>query len=129
MAKFTREESLVRAARLRAIITAALNAQPDRVFKAEELRQELSQEMSNLGYTMINLYSCLRQMAKQELIGHPAIGNYKAIAEGDEVQVAKRKQSKKSAKAPEVSIEIVKSTGKVRLSIKGLVIEIGVSDD
>ena len=131
MEKVSRREQLRRAAEMRSAISSLIFNSPSSL-SASQIGNALSEKMKELGYNETNLSNFLFTMSKNNLIsrtgglGHVVYG--KANSEVEIEPSEKRKKVKHANPAAEIAIDIVKSTGKVRLQIKGLVIEIGVVD-
>ena len=127
--------SLRRAAEMRAAVTALLNSS-NQPLSAKEISEQLKGVMSSLGYFESNLSNFLFNMSANKLIsktgelGHVRYWKYggeeysPAKPKAEKTQV--KKVTKSTAGLPEIKVDYVKSSGKVRLEIKGLVIEIGV---
>lgn len=135
----SREEQLIRAAKARAIIIAFLSERPGEAFSRAEIQSGTTKTLGPLGYTAAALDNFLYTMRKSELIwrreaedGQPiryhadrAVG----MVEGGKPRQPKvPKKHKASAQSAAVVIDIIKSTGRVRLTLGGLVIEIGVAE-
>ena len=152
------QAGIERAARMRAAIIALLNNSSQPLAKGE-IESKLDNVIKELNYKNTNFESQLYQLAANELvkkIPKPAPGtgylyaspryefpNSDAHGNVEEPRqkraYVKRKQSEDTesspvsstakGKVPAVSLDIVKSTGRVRLSINGMSIDIGVSEN
>lgn len=131
MEKLSRNEQLRRSAEMKAAISSLIfNSSSD--LSAKQVSESLSEKMKELGYNETNLSNFLFTMSKNQLIsrngslGHVTYG--KPNGSADQKAVTKKEKIKPKSSSEEIMIDIVKSTGRVRLQIKGLVIEIGVVD-
>jgi len=143
----SREEQLVRASKLRALIIGYLNtnAQTMAVTRSDMVA-DLSDQLKELGYKESAVDNFLYVMSKDLLIGKAAKQGTKVTYCSKDSSLATnipyRKKAKdrdastavvvtkksKSSRVPEISLDYVKSSNRVRLTINGLVIEIGVVD-
>lgn len=151
------QQGIERAARMRAAIIALLNNAPEPLAKGE-MQAKLDDVIKELKYKSSNFESHLYGLVANGLVKKipkpsPGTGflyanqryefpNSDGQSASDEPRVkrayVKRKGLENATAAsksagvgniPSVSLDIVKSTGRVRLSINGMSIEIGVSDD
>jgi Fe2+ or Zn2+ uptake regulation protein len=119
----SRDESLVRAAELRAAILYILNSNTAGVSFREIFTHKKVSEMKAPEATV---RGCVGQLVKTSQINAVKDGRsvtfYPITAKVEAIEqmpaVVKRK--------PDVKVDIVKSTGKVRIEINGLLLEIGV---
>jgi Fe2+ or Zn2+ uptake regulation protein len=125
-----RDEQLKRAAQIRAVIVSTLNNNPNPITRSD-LYVAIQQTMESLNYDEGSLDNFLYTMTKSGLITKANIQGGKAVyaASGVTIPVKKtvikpEKHSKKDH--PAITIDIVKSTGRVRVAFNGLVVEIGV---
>ena len=129
MQKVSRDEQLRRSAEMRTAISSLLFNSSENL-PASEISELLKSKMEELGYNETNLSNFLFTMSKNGLIsksgplGNVKYGRPSDIKSAEPVKIKKPKGDP----AQEIKIDIVKSTGRVRLQIKGLVIEIGVVD-
>lgn len=131
-----RDQTIARAALMRAAVIGLLNEKPVLV-PAGEIIQTLSEKAKQLGYTNPeSIYSVLSTMAKNNLIHRESDGTkslYGSFRKAEEWQppaAPPQRQGRvsRNLQAADLKVDIVKGTGKVRLSISGMVIEIGVVD-
>lgn len=133
MAKLSRDEQLVRAAHGRAIVTAFLaNISPDGANMpdilegaGEELREAGYNDIkpiSNLLYHMVN--NKLITMVKED--GTNVYYSTNAKKAGGAKQQKSETTVKKSAKGEFFQVDLIKSTGRIRITTKGVTIELGV---
>jgi hypothetical protein len=131
MTTLSRKEQLLRAAQLRARITAIMNNADIRL-TAKEVREALEDELSALGYNESSLSNFLFTMSNNGLISREGtIGNITYGKAGDilpEKEMKQKKAQKATNQDPTLTVDLVKSTGRVRISFKGIQIEIGVID-
>ena len=136
MTKISRNEQLRRAAEMRAAISSVI-ANSTKDLSSKEIGELLVEKMKELEYSNDNLSNFLFSMSRNNLIyskgtlGHIVYGKFPSTTQ--ELDKEKSKKSKtnngnKLSATEEIKIDIVKSSGRVRLQIKGLLIEIGVVD-
>ena len=139
--KISRHEQLVRAAKGRAIITACLK-NADVPLTRVKIFEACGDSLNALGYTDSTLDNFLYTMGKSGLVtkvpgpsGMSYLWGTTPCAVGNAViNKAKAKQVKADTassavpSAAAITLDIIKSTGRVRLTINGLVIEVGVID-
>ena len=150
-------EGMERAARMRAAIIALLNNSPEPMSKGD-MEEKLSDVIKELKYKTSNFESQLYQLVDNNLVkkagknptntgflyASPKYESPTPNIESDPEQPRqKRTYTKRKVlennnveshsggigQVPSVSLDIVKSTGRVRLAINGMSIEIGVSDN
>lgn len=125
-------ENMARAAKYKALIVALLN-RTGTLLSHSEISAKLEDELTADSYKAHNLRGLLAQLAANKMIICDVAGNrklyhstqYPAPADADEPVVERK--SKKDA-APTLKVDLVKDTGRVRITLQGLVIEIGVVD-
>ena len=150
-------EGIERAARMKAAIIALLNNSPEPMAKGE-MEMKLGDVIKELNYKTSNFESQLYQLVANDLVKKAgknptntgflyASPRYEFPTPNVE-QVTEQPRQKRTytkrkglentnveanttggGKVPSVSLDIVKSTGRVRLAINGMSIEIGVSDN
>ena len=135
-----RAESLRRAAQARAFIIALIVKAGSEGISSKNVWLSLTKEMKELGYTQNNLSNFLHTMSANKLIVKTGpLGQIRYFPAGTVIGLdsapssnqKKQKASKKEGKIsdiPSLTIDVIKSTGRVRISLKGLVIEIDVVD-
>ena len=126
-----RDEQLKRAAQLRAIIMSTLSSNAP--IMRSDLYTAIKPTMDSLKYAEGSLDNFLYTMTKSGLISK-GVDNGKVVyaASGTPLTVKPKTEKVKSelpkttSKTPAITIDIVKSTGRVRVAFNGLVVEIGV---
>jgi len=127
-----KEESVILAAQKRAAIISVLtNAKQPMpsylIFKAPEIKK--------FDFTWAAFQTFMSAMKNSQLVYSKKIDDPKArvgyfpfngSTESGEKKVAKKQKVKAVSIAPNLKIDIIKSTGRVRLELNGLFIEIGV---
>lgn len=141
-AKLSRHEQLERAAKIKAIVIAHLNSVNAWVTFGS-ISSALSDRLKEFNYSDDSLRALLNQLAQNRLIMRETEGNKKpryasinakyslgvTSQEPTPPQVAK--VTKPEAIKPDqqsLVVDLVKSTGRVRVAWQGLVIEIGIVD-
>lgn len=131
-----RNEQLRRAAVIRALIVSILNENQDPL-ESSQIVKKLGSALEDNGYTPLSISNFLYTMKNTNLISCMKVdGKMKYAASGilgNSVSVSPKVSSEKSNKLTKntpvgVTIDIVKSTGRIRVSFKGLIIEVGVID-
>ena len=124
----SRVEQIKRSAQLRAMIMSTLNVNSP--LNRADIYQAVKPTMDTLGYEEGSLDNFLYTMSKSGLISKTEVQGGKAVYTPSGVKVEKAIPSAtpkpKKEKSPEITIDIVKSTGRVRVAFNGLVVEIGV---
>lgn len=129
----SREDTLRRAAELRVKIISALN-DAGKPVPIGHLQQKLKEWLKLSGYPdNFVLQNFLYAMVKNELIAKHGVGPAATYSKIGVVPVEQslrsesaHKAKKKESKLPSIKVDIVKATGKVRISIDSITIEIGV---
>lgn len=142
----SRDEELRKAAEFRAAASAYFN-RTEGLRSATQFSEENKELVERLEYKQFQVSQSLKRMADNKLLycrregtanlfGRPgsAFKEFKEVMKGrmDEefpVPAPVVEKPKAATRTPQVSMDIVRSTGRVRLSLDGLVIEIGVVDD
>lgn len=135
MTTLSRKEQLLRAAQLRARITALINNADIRL-TTKEVRAAIEEELKDLGYNESVLSNFLFTMSNNGLISREGtLGNITYGKAGDlppkkekTAKIQQEKVKKVINQEPTLTVDLVKSTGRVRISFKGIQIEIGVID-
>lgn len=134
--KISRHEQLVRAAKGRAIITSYLNTKTEPVPRGKIL-EDCGDRLAELNYTESSLDNFLYTMGNSGLLTKKPDPTGKLYlwstmpSDGGKVPLRKAPSSKVKDKQDKASpaaitLDIIKSSGRVRLTINGLVIEVGV---
>lgn len=126
--KLTRDEQIVRAAKFRELIFKHIVAATTPMTRYD-LLSALMIDMDSMGYKEASLDNCLSMLTKAGIIERGANAEGKSVytkavnALSDVVtpKVIKLKQDK-----PTIVVDIIKNTGRVRLTLNGLLIEIGI---
>lgn len=129
----SREDTLRRAAELRVKIISVLNVAGKPV-SLRHLQENLKDWLHSSGYPdNFVLQNFLYAMVKNELIAKHGVGTVATYSKIGVVPVEQslrsesaHKAKKKESKPPSIKVDIVKATGKVRISIDSITIEIGV---
>lgn len=126
-----RHELLERAAKTRAILIAFMNRQLEPL-SIKHITERVSDELYDAGIDATAVNYQLQMLAENKLIGVTKEGvqlmYFGKNGSGQELSVLKKPQkTKKDDILPtQVSVEFVKSTGKIRFLLDGVIIEIGV---
>lgn len=132
-------KDLHRSAAIKAAIVAFVNSSEDRV-KQAGIAKGIASKMEELGYTKDQLTAFLSRLAKNSLIaveregrsvwysryvknkpnGVPIRTDTTAIKQADPVKTVAP-----ALPPPDIKVDIIKATGKVRLTLNGFSIEIG----
>ena len=128
-----KDDDLKRSAEIRAAIMAAIG---DGRLTRAHIAEAINPVLQRLNYSATALDNLLYNMTKSELLGHDKPTGMKTHywkkTNGKSLEVTERKSTTKKkvadTKAASVTIDVVKSTGRVRVMFKGLAIEIGVID-
>lgn len=126
-----RHEQLERAAKTRAILIAFMNRQLEPL-SIKHVTERVSSELAASGIGATAIHYQLQMLAENKLIGVTKEGNtlmyFGKNGTIQEPYVSKKQQkTKKDDILPaQISVEFVKSTGKVRFLLNGVIIEIGV---
>lgn len=131
MAKTTlpRHELLERAAKTRAILIAFMNRQLEPL-SIKHITERVSNELHDAGIDATAVNYQLQMLAENKLIGVTKEGvqlmYFGKNGSGQELSVLKKPHKTKDIVSTQVSVEFVKSTGKIRFLLDGVIIEIGV---
>jgi hypothetical protein len=124
MTTLSRDEILIRAAKVKAAIVGACNSGSKRLLEFAELS-----EVKEYNLTIAQVQSYVAQCKSAKLIhsiSDPERAGgalYIVRSESEELEV-KRPYNKREQ--PTLKVDLIKATGRVRLEINGFVIEIGV---
>jgi hypothetical protein len=125
------EQQMVRNAQIRSAIIAFLAEHSDQQVTSGRIIEALRPKLTKLEYTNeSSLYGILSTMHKNNLIGKGENGYYflSLPVETKETIKQTKKVFAKEISHPAIKVDLVKSSGKVRLTIGGMVIEVGVVD-
>jgi len=121
---------------VRQLVVDFLNGNPNRAYTAISIGNALANQLASIGYSAHGLRYLLKNLEKDKLIQAVSVDNprsystlirelpepIKAVINHPQQPVEKSPITG----APTLKVDIVKSSGKVRLELQGLVIEIGV---
>ena len=118
------QDAIVRASKVKELIAKHLVARGGSP-SLRDISNELAESLDALGYDRRNLRSLLTTMVKAGMLSEVGTGIHREyVMESSLPGIKVEKVRKKAIDA--LQIDIIKATGRVRLSIQGLVIEIGV---
>jgi hypothetical protein len=129
----SRTEQLRRAAVARGAAIAFLNSR-DAHYSGKELFNSMSNKLEAIEYTQANMDYILHALANSELIGSSKDGNTNVYfkkglmpqTDPQELVAKTAKVAKTLVVTPDIKIDLVKATGRIRMTIQGISIDIGV---
>ena len=127
--KATHDDMIKRAAQIRAWITAFLNANKTQDFTMAMIWDALKDKFESVHYNDVALRAMLTSMANNNLILSQKEGNqlhFMSIDSPARVTKTANGQAAEKSKATHFSIDIVKSSGKVRITAGDIVIDVGI---
>lgn len=120
-----RDEARVRDAKIREAVRGVLSDGEE--YTASRLMEILTPDLEALGFKPANLRFILYEMAESKLIhSRKEARTLHFSAHASAQAKVPESEPKRQKTKPAVKIDIVKSTGKVRIELDGLLIEIGV---
>lgn len=126
--KLTRDEQMVRSAKVRAAIIALVRETPQ--ISTTEVIQSLSDLMKATKASRSSVITQLKQMVKNgQLLTEHGHRPLRFTLPAENGRTKKITVKGKKGEVPNFTIDIIKSTGRVRLQLGGLSIEIGVVDE
>lgn len=129
-----RDEQIKRAAQMRAAIMALMSTNHSQEYTMPQLAAALKELVEELEYKDYHMYSVLRSMVsnkqiylrKEGNINYYAAQAIKKVNDRVPLELVGARKESAAADTPGLIVDIVKSTGRVRLTIGGIVLDIGV---
>lgn len=117
------KEAFIRAAKARAIILAELKNRDKPMSMADILGLG---QLAELDMKVTAIQSCVYAMLKSGLLAKSKVDATTYYGLASVTTTSKVDTPRKAKLSPAIQVDIIKATGRVRLSLNGLVIEIGV---
>lgn len=135
--KFTKAETMKRTAMMRAAILAFIN-KSEKSVQFAEIRAAVKDTMEKCEYNDNALSNFLYNLAKSKAISkhggqgyseYAKSGFFASSGNGQEKSAPKPKPKPTKNIPTALTVDVVESTGRIRIKLKGLIIEIGVVEE
>lgn len=129
-------EEITRSAKLRAAVNAFMLQRPGHELTQAQIEEAHAELFKELKYSKNAVYAVLQSMVKNDMLdvrndNDNNVNYYSAkgttrIVQADAVMLKPVKPAKPARPAPEIIVDVIKETGRVRITTQGVVIELGV---